>query len=82
MLQAIVDAQQEYASEDRNGDGVLAYAQRFASRPGKRDGLYWPAKAGEPPSPLGVLVARAAGEGYKQSEQGRRPLPRLLTTGC
>ena len=45
VLQAIVDAEQEYASEDRTGDGVLAYAQRLASRPGKRDGLYWPAKS-------------------------------------
>jgi hypothetical protein len=46
VLQAIVDAQREYASEDRNGDGVLAYAQKFASSSGKRDGLYWPVKAG------------------------------------
>ena len=73
MLQAIVDAEQEYASEDRAGDGVLAYAQRIASRPGKRDGLYWPAKAGEPESPLGVLVAQAAGEGYKQSDKPPTP---------
>ena len=68
VLQAIVDAEREYASEDRDGDGVLAYAQRFASRPGKRDGLYWPAKAGEPESPLGVLVVKAASDGYKQSD--------------
>ncbi len=73
VLQAIVDAEQEYASEDRTGDGVLAYAQRLASRPGKRDGLYWPAKAGEPESPLGVLVAQAAGEGYKQSDKHPTP---------
>jgi hypothetical protein len=68
VLQAIVDAERDYASEDRNGDGVLAYAQKFASSPGKRDGLYWPANAGEPESPLGVLVAQAAGEGYKKAE--------------
>jgi hypothetical protein len=70
VLQAIVDAEREYASEDRNGDGVLDYAQRFASSPGKRDGLYWPAKAGEPPSPLGELVADAAGQGYSKKEKG------------
>lgn len=69
VLQAIVDAQREYASADRNGDGVLAYASRFASTRGKHDGLYWPAKAGEPPSPLGELVVQAAGEGYR-SKQG------------
>jgi hypothetical protein len=68
VLQAIVDAQRDYASEDRNGDGVLAYAQKFASSPGKRDGLYWPVKAGEAPSPLGELVADAAGQGYKKEK--------------
>lgn len=73
VLQAIVDAQREYASEDRNGDGVLDYAQKFASSPGKHDGLYWPAKKGEPPSPLGQLVAQAAGQGYGKGEKGPRP---------
>jgi len=73
VLQAIVDAEQEYASEDRAGDGVLVYAQRFVSRPGKRDGLYWPAKSGEPESPLGVLVAQAASEGYKQGDKPATP---------
>ena len=73
VLQAIVDAEQEYASADRTGDGVVAYAQRIASTPGKRDGLYWPVKAGEPQSPLGVLAAQAADEGYKQREQPPTP---------
>jgi hypothetical protein len=73
VLQAIVDAESEYASEDRDGDGVLAYAQRFASRPGKRDGLYWRGKTGEPQSPLGALVAQAASEGYKQGDGPRTP---------
>src|SRR5574337_237679 len=48
-LLAIVDAQREYASDSR---GMTAYAARFASTPGRHDGLYWPTKAGEPPSPL------------------------------
>jgi DUF2950 family protein len=73
VLQAIVDAQRDYASADRNGDGVLAYAQKFASSPGKRDGLYWPVKAGEPPSPLGELVADAAGQGYRKKQSGPAP---------
>ncbi len=63
-LRAIADAQREYASRDRNGDGVLAYATKFASSKGKHDGLYWPTAAGEAPSPLGELVVHAAGEGY------------------
>jgi hypothetical protein len=73
VLQAIVDAERDYASEDRDGDGVLAYAQKFMSSKGKRDGLYWPAKAGEPPSPLGELIADAAGQGYKG--KGGAPVP-------
>jgi hypothetical protein len=62
-LLAVVDAQLEYASVDRNGNGLREYATRFTSTPGKRDGLYWPTKAGEPDSPLGpaYAYARAAG---------------------
>jgi hypothetical protein len=56
-LYAYVDAQREYATQDRNGDGVLEYAQRILSSAGKRDGLYWPTAAGEPASPAGPLLA-------------------------
>jgi hypothetical protein len=73
VMQAIADAQREYASEDRNGDGVLAYAQKFVSSPGKRDGLYWKTKAGEAPSPLGPLVVDASSEGYRLSKAGPTP---------
>lgn len=69
VLGAIVDAQHEYAAADRDGDGVLAYAQRFLSSRGKHDGLFWPTKAGESPSPLGPFIANASGEGY-QAKQG------------
>ena len=48
------------------------------ARKGKRDGLYWPTKAGEPPSPLGELVVHAAGEGYKAKQGEPDALPRLL----
>ena len=61
---AYVDAQREYYARDPDGDALLQYAQKFASRPGKRDGLYWPTNPGEPPSPLGPFVARARDEGY------------------
>jgi len=69
---AYVDAQREYYAEDRNADGLREYAQRFASTPGKHDGLYWEAKEGEPPSPLGPLVVSARGEGYRR---GEKPTP-------
>ena len=69
---AIVDAQREYAAMDRDGDGLLAYAQKFHSTKGKMDGLYWEVKPGEKPSPLGPLVAKAQGEGYVT---GEKPAP-------
>jgi hypothetical protein len=69
---AIVDAEHDYASKDRTGDGVLEYAQKFMSSPGKRDGLYWPASAGDE-SPIGPLVASARAEGYEaQGAHGKR----------
>ena len=42
------------------------------SRPGKKDGLYWPTAEGETPSPLGDLAAQASAEGYKA---GEKPIP-------
>jgi hypothetical protein len=73
VLQAIVDAQIEYASEDRMGDGLPAYAQRLASTSGHHDGLYWPAKPGERPSPLGLLVAQASAQGYRSNPNAAVP---------
>src|SRR5229473_2313016 len=61
---AYVDAQNEYAEKDRTGAGAATYAQRIVSRPGKKDGLYWPAAEGDDASPLGELVAHATTEGY------------------
>jgi hypothetical protein len=61
---AYVDAQREYAQVDRNGDGVLEYAQKLVSTPGKRDGLIWSASLGDE-SPLGEgFVPKKPGEGY------------------
>jgi hypothetical protein len=62
---AYVDAQREYAKEDRNRDGYLEYAQKFMSDPGKRDGLYWPSPAGEEESPMGPLMVLAQAKGYR-----------------
>jgi len=36
-----VEAQQKYATVDRNGDGIYQYAQRIMSSSGKQDGLFW-----------------------------------------
>jgi hypothetical protein len=70
---AFVDAQNEYADKDRTGAGAGTYAQRIVSRPGKKDGLYWPTAPGEEESPLGELAAQAAKEGY--DVEGKRRIP-------
>jgi hypothetical protein len=57
---AYVEAQLAYAAADRDGDRVLEYAQRIASSPGTRDGLYWGADVGDGPSPLGPFLAESA----------------------
>ncbi len=72
---AYVDAQQDYADWTRQQTGTAAYAQRILSRPGTHDGLYWPAKAGEPESPMGPLVAEARQEGYRRSKSTPGRLP-------
>ncbi len=69
-----VKAQREYAAKDRNGDGVLQFAQHFLSNKDKKDGLYWEAASGEDMSPLGPLVAHASEEGYPVKKTGR-PTP-------
>lgn len=56
----LITAQGEYRAADRNGDGVLEYAQRLTSTPGTKDGLYWPAPGGIDPSPIGPVLAQAA----------------------
>ena len=68
VCNAYVVAQREYASQDRMGDGVLAYAQFLRSTPGTHDGLFWPTnQPGEELSPLGPLIAQARVEGYHRT---------------
>ena len=82
VCNAYVAAQREYASQDRLGDGVLAYAQLLHSTPGKHDGLYWPTQTGEELSPLGPLISEAHAEGYHRTadvlDKRAGPLSRLL----
>lgn len=68
VCNAYVQAQEEYASVDRMGDGVRAYAQYLHSTPGTQDGLFWPTnEPGTDLSPLGPLIAQARMEGYRKS---------------
>jgi hypothetical protein len=83
VLRAYVDAQREFAARDRDGDGVLQYAQKVRSAPGKQDGLYWPADTakGEDASPFGPLVAEGAPylEGQVAGDPYRGYYFRILT---
>jgi DUF2950 family protein len=60
------DAQREYYAMNPQKDKLLQYAQKFVSTQGKRDGLYFPTKEGEPRSPLGPLFDKAKAAGYEQ----------------
>ena len=64
---AYVDAQDEYAKMGAGGR-VGIYAQQIVSSPGKKDGLYWPARAGETASPLGEEFALASLLGYRTGD--------------
>ena len=59
------DAQMDYASVDRDGDGALEYAQKIFSTPGRHDGLYWPDDKSGAISPLGPAFGKTiAGEDW------------------
>lgn len=69
-MRAYVQAQDEYAREARNGDGVKEYARHLMSTAGTHDGLYWPTANSEPESPMGPFVAEAVAEGYNLGQGG------------
>jgi hypothetical protein len=73
-LGAYVDAQREYYLANPVKDKLLQYAQKVVSSKGRRDGLYYPTREGEPPSPLGQLFASATAAGYKGDAEGK-PVP-------
>ena len=75
VCRAYVQAQREYASEDRDGSGTFKYAQRIKSTAGSTDGLYWPVTGGDDPSPFGPLVAEAHAEGYGGKTAEGAPQP-------
>jgi len=68
LCRTYVDAQKEYASIGHDGKARGIYARKFASSPGKQDGLYWKSDDPNGKSPLGDLAAQAASDGYSKSE--------------
>lgn len=55
----LVDAEYAYRAIDAaaSGAGTGAFAGRFLSSPGTRDGLYWETGENESPSPIGPVMA-------------------------
>jgi Protein of unknown function (DUF2950) len=74
IVATYVTAQRVYARDAHDGTPAGAYARKFASTPGKQDGLYWERTATTPPSPLGPLVAEATAEG-RNLGVGGKPTP-------
>jgi hypothetical protein len=83
VLRSYLDAQRAYAARDRDGDGVLQYAQKVKSSAGRQDGLYWPADVdkGEEASPFGPLVSEGAAylKGREAGDPYRGYYFRILT---
>jgi hypothetical protein len=75
VCRAYVEAQREYAAKKLGPGGGAEFAQHFMSKTGQRDGLYWPVKAGEEESPLGLLIARARAAGYRPGTPHPKPRP-------
>lgn len=73
VVRTYVEAQREYAATDRDSDQVLEYAQKVASTPGVKDGLYWDPDLDGTLSPLGPLVAEGRREGYRKTGNGPQP---------
>ena len=59
-----VEAQDDYATQDRPVNQVSQYAQRIISTPGKRDGLAWQSPDGTWGGPVGENIAKAIEQGY------------------
>lgn len=70
VCRGYVEAQMEYASRDRDANGVLEYAQHIISAPGKKDGLYY---EGESQSLVPKSFADAAA--VILQGQGKKPVP-------
>ena len=70
-----VAAQRIYAKRGHDGRKPGVFAAKFQSDPGKHNGLYWPVKAHEKPSPLGDLLADAAAERERAGGAGQQRTP-------
>ncbi len=75
-----VAAQYQYASADRDGDGIYEFARKLISSPGKLDGLYWEPNVYPEESPASALVETAAFGAAKRGEGHFGYRYRILTS--
>jgi Protein of unknown function (DUF2950) len=75
VCQALHDAQKAYAAVAHDGNPAGVYAQRFNSKDGTQNGLYWAAKEGEEQSPTGALIVAATSESIDGAQQIHKPIP-------
>jgi hypothetical protein len=73
VCRGFVDAQLDYAAQGHDGNPPGLFAAKLRSDPGQHNGLFWPSAGGEPQSPLGPAVAKAAAEGYRAVAGKRLP---------
>jgi len=64
ICRGYVEAQHEYAFQQRQLYDVNQYAQRIVSTPGKQDGLAWQNSDGTWAGPVGENIAKAIEQGY------------------
>ena len=71
----LVAAEKEYRSAEH-----AEYAQKIFSDEGQRNGLYWKVAEGEPPRPIGPLVASAVARATPKAEMALRLRTAATTT--
>jgi hypothetical protein len=69
ICRGYVEAQNEYALQQRAGYDVHQYAQRIVSSPGTQDGLAWRNSDGRWEGPIGENIARAIEQGYTSTAE-------------
>lgn len=75
ICRTYVAAQRAYARRGHDGKPAGLYARVFRSDPDRQNGLYWPTVHGQPRSPLGDLLPRAAAERPASGSSDEGPAP-------
>jgi hypothetical protein len=69
ICRGYVEAQYEYAFQQRSVNNVNEYAQRIVATSGKQDGLAWQNTDGSWSGPVGKNIARAIEQGYTSGSE-------------